>query len=63
MLVREILSRNLRDRRTVARCGGLTGSPDESDSKRRAKGLSKSGNARVGLCQKTVWKYVEWENA
>src|SRR5215813_10697565 len=29
MLVKEILSRNLRDRRAVARYGGLTGSPDE----------------------------------
>jgi hypothetical protein len=27
MLVKEILSRNLRDRRAVARYGGLTGSP------------------------------------
>ena len=30
MLVREVLSRNLRDRRAVARYAGLTGSPDES---------------------------------
>lgn len=30
MLVQEVLSRNLRDRRAVARYGGLTGSPDES---------------------------------
>ncbi len=30
MLVREILSRNLRDRRALARYAGLTGSPDES---------------------------------
>src|SRR6267378_4042876 len=29
MLVREILSRKLRDRRAVARYAGLTGSPDE----------------------------------
>jgi transposase len=39
MLVREVLSRNLRDRRAVARYAGLTGSPDESGSKRREKGL------------------------
>ena len=39
MLVREVLSRNLRDRRAIARYAGLTGSPDESDSKRREKGL------------------------
>ena len=40
MLVKEILSRNLRDRRAVARYGGLTGSPDESGSRSREKGLS-----------------------
>src|SRR5262247_2284490 len=39
MLVKEILSRNLRDRRAVARYGGLTGSPDESGSRSREKGL------------------------
>ena len=47
MLVKEILSRNLRDRRAVARYGGLTGSPDESGKKSREKGLARSGNARV----------------
>ena len=46
-LVHEILSRNLRDRKAVARYAGLTGSPDESGSKRREKGLSRSGNGRV----------------
>ena len=39
MLVHEVLSRNLRDRRAVARYAGLTGSPDESGSRRREKGL------------------------
>ena len=38
MLVHEILSRNLRDRRAVARYAGLTGSPDESGARRREKG-------------------------
>jgi transposase len=47
MLVQEVLSRNLRDRRAVARYAGLTGSPNESGSKRREKGLTKSGNASV----------------
>ena len=37
MLVHEVLSRNLRDRRAVARYAGLTGSPDESGRKRREK--------------------------
>jgi len=32
MLVREVFSRDLRDRRAVARYAGLTGSPDESGS-------------------------------
>jgi transposase len=47
MLVREVLSRNMRDRRAVARYAGLTGSPDESGRKCREKGLARSGNARV----------------
>src|SRR5262249_53825928 len=44
MLVHEALSRNLRDERAVARYGGLTGSPDESGSKRREQGLARAGN-------------------
>jgi len=47
MLVQEVLSRSMRDRRAVARYAGLTGSPDESGRKRREKGLTRSGNARV----------------
>jgi transposase len=47
MLAHEVLSRNLRDRRAVARYAGLTGTPDESGSKRREKGISKAGNPRV----------------
>lgn len=59
MLVQEVLSRNLRDRRAVARYAGLTGSPDESGSKRREKGLAKSGNARVrrGMIQ-LAWRFL-----
>jgi transposase len=59
MLVQEVLSRGLRDRRAVARYAGLTGSPDESGSKRREKGLAKSGNARVrrGLIQ-LAWRFL-----
>ncbi|WP_298426641.1 hypothetical protein [Rhodoblastus sp.] len=34
MLVHEILSRRLRDRRAVARYAGLTGAPDESGGRR-----------------------------
>jgi transposase len=47
MLVKEVLSRNMRDRRAVARYGGLTDSPDESGMKRQEKGLARAGNARV----------------
>jgi transposase len=47
MLVQEVLSRHLRDRRAVGRYAGLTDAQDESGSKRREKGLAKSGNARV----------------
>ena len=59
MLVHEVLSRPMRDRKAVARgaCpragqwpdpgAGLTGSPDESGAKRREQGLARPGNARV----------------
>src|SRR5204863_418448 len=38
MLVREVLSRELRDRKALARYAGLTGSPDESGARRGAGG-------------------------
>src|SRR5213593_3513918 len=62
MLVREILSRNLRDRRALARYAGLTGSPDESGLKSREKGLAKAGNARVrrGLIQ-LAWRFLMFQ--
>jgi len=62
MLVQEVLSRQLRDRRAVARYAGLTGSPDESGAKRREKGLAKSGNARVrrGLIQ-LAWRFLQFQ--
>jgi transposase len=62
MLVHEALSRKLRDQRAVARYGGLTGSPDESGSKRRAKGLARSGNARVrhGMVQ-LAWRWLMFQ--
>ena len=46
-LVREVFSREIRDRKALARYAGLTGAPDESDQKRRERGLAKAGNARV----------------
>src|SRR5215472_5216558 len=59
MLVHEVLSRKLRDQRAVARYGGLTGSPDESGSKRRERGLARAGNARVrrGMIQ-LAWRWL-----
>jgi transposase len=62
MLVREVLSRNMRDRRAVARYAGLTGSPDESGAKRREKGLARSGNARVrrGMIQ-LAWRFLMFQ--
>jgi transposase len=59
MLVREILSRDLRDRRAVARYAGLTGSPDESGRRRREKGLARAGSARVrhGMVQLS-WRFL-----
>ena len=54
-----MLSRNLRDRRAVACYAGLTGTPDESGSKRRDKGISKAGNPRVrcGMIQ-LAWRFL-----
>jgi transposase len=59
MLVREILLRDLRDRRAVAREAGLTGAPDESGRRRREKGLARAGNARVrhGMVQ-LAWRFL-----
>jgi transposase len=60
MLVREVLGRDLRDRRAVARFAGLTGSPDESGYRRREKGLSRAGSARVrrGMIQ-LAWRFIK----
>src|SRR5919206_519614 len=62
MLVREVLSRNLRDRRALARYAGLTGSPDESGARRRDKGLARVGNARVrrGMLQ-LAWRFLRFQ--
>jgi transposase len=52
----------MRDRRTVARYAGLTGSPDESGRKCREKGLARSGNARVrrGMIQ-LAWRLLMFQ--
>jgi transposase len=59
LLVLEVFSRGLRDRRAVARYAGLTGAPDESGSKRREKGLAKAGNARVRRSMiQLAWRFL-----
>src|ERR687897_1694643 len=62
MLVNEILSRHLRDRRAVARFAGLTGSPDESGRRPRERGLSRAGSARVrcGMIQ-LAWRFLRFQ--
>ena len=59
MLVNEVLSRPMRDRRAVARYAGLMGSPDESGARRREQGLARAGNARVrrGMIQ-LAWRFL-----
>src|SRR5258708_38091678 len=58
MLVHEVLSRPMRDRKAVARYAGLTGSPDESGARRRGQGLARTGHARVrrGMLQ-PAWPF------
>ena len=74
MLVHEVLSRPMRDRKAVARgaCpragqgpdpgAGLTGSPDESGARRREQGLARAGNARVrrGMIQ-LAWRFLRFQ--
>jgi len=47
MLVHEVLSRPMRDRKAMARYAGLTGSPDESGANKASPELARAGNARV----------------
>jgi len=63
MLVHEILSRNLRDQKALARYAGLTGSPDESGNRRREKGLARAGNGRVrrGMIQ-LAWRFLRFQD-
>ena len=58
-LVSEILTRNLRDRRAVARYGGLTGAPRRSGGMDREQGLARTGNVRVRTAMVGLaWRFV-----
>ena len=62
ILVHEVLSRPMRDRRAVARYAGLTGSPDESGAKRREQGLARAGNARVRRAMiQLAWRFLRFQ--
>jgi transposase len=58
-LVQEVFRRAFRDQRALAGYVGITGSPHHSGSKRRERGLARSGNARVrrALIQ-LVWRFL-----
>ena len=61
-LVHEAFYRPLRDRRAVARYGGVTGAPDESGAKRREKGLARAGNARVRKAMlQLAWRWIMFQ--
>jgi transposase len=58
-LVHEVLSREFRGRKAVARYAGLTGAPDESGARRREQGLAKAGNARVRRVMiQLAWRFL-----
>jgi transposase len=59
LLVHEILLRSMRDRRAVGRYAGLTGSPQQSGSLNREKGLARSGNPRVRHTMvQLAWRFL-----
>jgi len=62
LLVHEVLSRPMRDRRAVARYAGLTGAPDESGAQRREQGLARAGNARVRRAMiQLAWRFLRFQ--
>ena len=62
VVVHELVVRNLRDRRAVARYGGITGAPDESGARRREKGLARAGNARIRrIMLQLAWRFLRFQ--
>jgi transposase len=59
LLVHELLSRPMRDRRAVARYAALTGSPDESGARRREQGLARAGNTRAMI--QLAWRFLMFQ--
>jgi transposase len=58
-LVAEVFVRSFADRRALARFVGLTGTPDESGSRRRDRGLMKAGSARVRhIMIQLAWRMI-----
>jgi len=63
LLVHEVLLRPMRDHRAIGRYGGLTGSPAQSGSMSREKGLARSGNARVRRTMvELAWRFLRFQN-
>ena len=61
MLVQEVLSRNMRDRRAIARYAGLTGSPDESGTTPGERaGPFRQRSSRRGMIQ-LAWRFLMFQ--
>ena len=62
VLVREVLCRNFRDRRSLAAFSGLTPSPYSSGGLQHEQGISKAGNAivRARLVQ-LAWRWIRFQ--
>jgi transposase len=61
-LVHELLRRPFRDRRAVARFVGLTGTPDESGTRRRDRGLARAGSPRLRqLLVQLAWRRLQFQ--
>ena len=62
VLVREVLCRNFKDRRSLAAFSGLTPSPYSSGGLQHEQGISKAGNAivRARLVQ-LAWRWIRFQ--
>ena len=62
MLVREVLSPGLRDRRALARFAGLTGTRRTRGARWRPKGIARAGHRRMrcGMTQ-LAWRLLQFQ--